>query len=87
MTSDCLPHQVRVRLLFLGHREAPKSPSAAAGDAHDGAALDVSDGAHDGAVPTTSALVGCRFGLLDRDLLWLIADHLVTLDVNDTRCS
>jgi hypothetical protein len=78
---------VRVRLLFIGHREAPTSPSAAAGSAHDGAAMDVSDGAHDGAVPTTSAPVGCRFGLLDRDLLWLIAEHLVILDVNDTSCS
>jgi hypothetical protein len=78
---------VRVRLLFIGHREAPTSPSAAAGGAHDGAAMDVSDGAHDGAVPTTSAPAGCRFGLLDRDLLWLIAEHLVILDVNDTNCS
>jgi len=78
---------VRVRLLFIGHREAPTSPSAAAGGAHDDATMDVSDGAHDGAVPTTSAPAGCRFGLLDRDLLWLIAEHLVILDVNDTSCS
>lgn len=68
----------RVRLLFIGHREAPEASAEEAG----AAAVEATEAAAAAAAPPP----GCRFALLDRDLLWLIAEWLVMRDVNDDSC-
>ena len=71
-------HWPRVRLLFIGHREVGEEP-----------ALDVSDvagmgadagGRGEGAMPAVVARGGSLFSLLDRELLWLIAENLVSAE-------
>ena len=71
----------KVRLLFVGHREA--APADAAGSTvADAAGATAGDGAAGGA----AVAVGCPFALLDRELLCLIAEWLVVLDAKDGRC-
>ena len=70
----------RVRLLFIGHQEGGDEVAQAAQDK----LMDVSDGE---AAPLTLSAAGAvvarggsLFSLLDREVLWLVAEWLVTMD-------
>ena len=80
-------HWPRVRLLFLGHREGADAAAAHA------AAVDIADAAEPAAhaAPPPAAKEGaddggggCLFALLDRELLWLIAESLVAIEADAT---
>jgi len=87
----------RVRLLFIGQREAAMPPSAVPIMAPTAASSAIpapiamptpeeADGRRDGEDASADA-VGCGLAMLDPELLWLIADCLVELDVNDDRAA
>ena len=66
-------HWPRVRLLFVAHREAGESPPS-------GAEADGAGAGEAGDVPAIVARGGSLFALLDRELLWLIAEWLVNIE-------
>ena len=76
----------RVRLLLIGHAEPPPPPPVAEADAAgvEGVpeAADAADAASElgGGDGGGGAAQGCWLATLDRELLWLIADWLVSLD-------
>ena len=70
----------RVRLLFIGHQEGGDEVAQAAQDK----LMDVSDGE---AAPLTLSAAGAvvarggsLFSLLDREVLWLVAEWLLAMD-------
>ena len=75
----------RVRLLFIGHQEGGEAAGGA--DAEGGADAYADNGAAGGGQQAgedgEGVLTGCRFALLDRELLWLVAEWLVNLDCAD----
>lgn len=87
-------HWPRVRLLFIGHDKAPTPNTLGTVGAGRGscctavtstaAAADVSAGAEDGGSGGSGGS-GCLFALLDRELLWVIAEWIIALERSDGR--
>jgi hypothetical protein len=79
----------RVRLLFIGHKEGGKEGGGESGghggDAEAPAGGDAGTAGGDAGTAGGTAAAGSPFALLDRELLWMIADWLIVIECRDGR--